>query len=122
MARFGLTLSNRGVNLGLTTSDEILGMAERADAAGAMDRATHESRLNACRGGQNISMRHLRVKRRVQPLWFTNTYPAVIRRTGGEQPLLFQAITDQERLEEGFLHQILPDNHLGFGLGDQNQL
>ena len=30
--RFGLTLSNRGVLLGLTTSDELLEMAERADA------------------------------------------------------------------------------------------
>lgn len=37
MARFGLTLSNRGVNLGLTTSDEILEMAERADAAGVFE-------------------------------------------------------------------------------------
>ena len=37
MARFGLTLSNRGVNLGLTTSDEILDMAERADAAGVFE-------------------------------------------------------------------------------------
>ncbi|ETW97935.1 MAG: hypothetical protein ETSY2_43625 [Candidatus Entotheonella gemina] len=37
MAGFGLTLSNRGVNLGLTTSDEILDMAERADAAGVFE-------------------------------------------------------------------------------------
>lgn len=29
-ARFGLTLSNRGINLGLTTSDEFLDIAERA--------------------------------------------------------------------------------------------
>jgi alkanesulfonate monooxygenase SsuD/methylene tetrahydromethanopterin reductase-like flavin-dependent oxidoreductase (luciferase family) len=33
--RFGLTLSNRGVLLGLTTPDEILAMAERADATPA---------------------------------------------------------------------------------------
>src|SRR5262249_57474453 len=30
--RFGLTLSNRGVLLGLTTPDELLEMAEKADA------------------------------------------------------------------------------------------
>ena len=35
--RFGLTLSNRGVLLGLTTSDELLAMAERADAAGLFE-------------------------------------------------------------------------------------
>jgi len=31
--RFGLTLSNRGVLLGLTTPDELLEVAEMADAA-----------------------------------------------------------------------------------------
>jgi alkanesulfonate monooxygenase SsuD/methylene tetrahydromethanopterin reductase-like flavin-dependent oxidoreductase (luciferase family) len=35
--RFGLTLSNRGVVLGLTTPDEILEMAELADDSGAFD-------------------------------------------------------------------------------------
>jgi alkanesulfonate monooxygenase SsuD/methylene tetrahydromethanopterin reductase-like flavin-dependent oxidoreductase (luciferase family) len=35
--RFGLTLSNRGVLLGLTTPDEILEMAELADASGVFD-------------------------------------------------------------------------------------
>ena len=34
-ARFGLTLSNRGVLLGLTTPDELLEMAEAADSSGA---------------------------------------------------------------------------------------
>ena len=36
-ARFGLTLSNRGVLLGLTQPDEILEMAELAEASGAFD-------------------------------------------------------------------------------------
>ena len=35
--RFGLTLSNRGVLLGLTQPDEILEMAELAEASGAFD-------------------------------------------------------------------------------------
>jgi alkanesulfonate monooxygenase SsuD/methylene tetrahydromethanopterin reductase-like flavin-dependent oxidoreductase (luciferase family) len=35
--RFGLTLSNRGVLLGLTTSDELLEVAEMADAARVFD-------------------------------------------------------------------------------------
>ena len=34
-ARFGLTLSNRGVLLGLTTPDELIEMAEAADSSGA---------------------------------------------------------------------------------------
>ena len=36
-ARFGLTLSNRGIVLGLTTPDEILEMAEMADTAGVFE-------------------------------------------------------------------------------------
>ncbi|MCH8108903.1 MAG: LLM class flavin-dependent oxidoreductase [Chloroflexi bacterium] len=36
-ARFGLTLSNRGVVLGLTTPDEILEMAEMADSSGVFE-------------------------------------------------------------------------------------
>ena len=36
-ARFGLTLSNRGVLLGLTTPDEILEMAEMADSSGVFE-------------------------------------------------------------------------------------
>ena len=36
-ARFGLTLSNRGVNLGLTTAEEILEMAEMAESAGVFE-------------------------------------------------------------------------------------
>ena len=35
--RFGLTLSNRGVLLGLTQPEEILEMAERAEACGAFE-------------------------------------------------------------------------------------
>jgi alkanesulfonate monooxygenase SsuD/methylene tetrahydromethanopterin reductase-like flavin-dependent oxidoreductase (luciferase family) len=35
--RFGLTLSNRGVLLGLTTPDELLEVAEMADAAGVFE-------------------------------------------------------------------------------------
>ena len=34
---FGLTLSNRGVLLGLTEPDELLEMAETAEASGAFD-------------------------------------------------------------------------------------
>jgi alkanesulfonate monooxygenase SsuD/methylene tetrahydromethanopterin reductase-like flavin-dependent oxidoreductase (luciferase family) len=37
IARFGLTLSNRGVLLGLTTPDEIVEMAEMAESAGVFD-------------------------------------------------------------------------------------
>ena len=36
-AKFGLTLSNRGVVLGLTTPDEILDMAEMADSSGVFE-------------------------------------------------------------------------------------
>lgn len=35
--KFGLTLSNRGVLLGITTADELLELAEMADASGAFD-------------------------------------------------------------------------------------
>ena len=39
--RFGLTLSNRGVLLGLTTPDELLEVAQMADASGVFQCFEH---------------------------------------------------------------------------------